>query len=220
MSENLRTLNGNEQLPETFYVFVGGYNSITQHNFRITGTFSSSSVIAAEIDPEFRKKYIDGTATYAPFTPTAPSCPIHSPYLLTAVNDYRVEYDAERYRYQYYPIYPSRLSAVYAFGDKATCEIVAKKYNWNLSSASEFVLVKSDLTRVVKVNMEIVSVARAAYKMSSLDQENIDLIWQAYWEGRDKMAMEIPNGIGGRQVLKAEPVWEYLIDGVIVRKAM
>ena len=48
-----------------------------------------------------------------------------SPYMLSAINDYRIEYDAEVFREKNYPLYPSRLSALYAFGDLETSKYVS-----------------------------------------------------------------------------------------------
>lgn len=48
-----------------------------------------------------------------------------SPYMLSAINDYRIEYDAEVFREKNYLLYPSRLSALYAFGDLETSKYVS-----------------------------------------------------------------------------------------------
>jgi hypothetical protein len=77
-----------------------------------------------------------------------------SPYFLTAINNYRIEYDAEVHRERFHSIYPSRLSAIYAFADYETCIAVNKKYDWPLSEAHRFRLIEHPLNRVVKVNME------------------------------------------------------------------
>lgn len=93
-----------------------------------------------------------------------------SSYCLTAVNDYRIEYDAEIHRKQNHPLYPSRLSSTYAFGDFETCREVSQKYDWNLDAVRQFKLLDCPLNRVAKVNMERVSLGRHAYRVASISQ--------------------------------------------------
>ncbi|GAH75237.1 unnamed protein product, partial [marine sediment metagenome] len=71
------------------------------------------------------------------------------------INNYRVEYDAEICRMHYYPRYPSRLSATFAFGDYSSCIEANRKYDWNLDEVKKFKLISNQLNRVVKVNMEM-----------------------------------------------------------------
>ena len=91
-----------------------------------------------------------------------------------AINDYMVEYDAELCRKYHYPQYPSRLSAIFAFGDYETCKEVDRKYDWDLSTVKKFRLNIDNLTRVIKVNMEIVSLMRTAYIRGFFDDETKD----------------------------------------------
>ena len=117
----VKLVNAAEDTPDEFYIFVSKMNLTAQHNFQMTGSFVSSGVVAAASVPSFLPKYLDGSATYHPFGPCEHDCHFVSPYLSTAINDYRVEYDAERHRLMNHGKYPSRLSAVFAFGDMESC---------------------------------------------------------------------------------------------------
>jgi len=166
----------------------------------------------------FLKKYQEGTATYLPFLPTGSDCNVFSPYCLTAINNYRVEYDAEICRKAYYPKYPSRLSAVYAFGDYETCEKVVKIHpDWrDLSTLKKFRLIETPLTRVIKVNMEIVTLAQKAYRISSISQSDLDNLWKHYWNGGGNFQMELPDVNFSRTKHDSGEIFEYLIEGAVV----
>jgi hypothetical protein len=132
---------------------------------------------------------------------------------MTAINEYRIEYDAEYERVRINPRYPSRLSAIYAFGDYASCELVAQKYKWPLNEVRRFYVEPSPLTRVVKVNMEIASLMRYAYKVSMM--QNISEAWQAYWAGAGNVDAVLPTIGFKKQTSSSGVIWEYLIDGAM-----
>ncbi|PCI43871.1 MAG: hypothetical protein COB41_06065, partial [Proteobacteria bacterium] len=136
-----------------------------------------------------------------------------SPYLLSAINDYRIEYDAEIYREENHPLYPSRLSALYAFGSIETCRLVSEKYGWPLDAVQQFRLKDWPLTRIAKVNMEHVSLARRAYKISMM--QDIDRLWGGYWTGFDEIILELPSSNFERKQYNSGVIWEYLIEGVV-----
>jgi len=203
--------------PETYYIFVSRYDRMAVHNLKFTKTFISAAYTYCTMDKDFLRKYLDGTATYLPYLRANPDLMVPSPYQMTAINDYRVEYDAEYYRLLRFPTYPSRLSAIFAFGDFETCEEVSRKYGWDLSTVRQFKLIRDDLTRITKVNMEVVSLARTAYRHSASDIETIEYIWNHYWSGAGNLQLEIPNIQDfGRQVLASGEIWEYLIEGSLV----
>lgn len=203
-------------MPEFFYIFVSESYIETYNNFQNTGTFTSSALPLALANPEFRIKYESGTASYHPFEPCDMDCKIISPYLLTATNDYRVEYDAEYVRRKYFPKFPSRFSAVYAFGDLETCQRVSQIHKWNISTVHKFKLLPNPLNRVIRVNMEIVSLARYAYRHSSF--QSIEELWSVYWSGKDKIAVSMPTRDDNMKTLSTETIWEYLIEGVLIAR--
>lgn len=209
----MKLANLNEEIPDEFYIFVNQMNLMTHHNFNFTKTFTSSAVTCIEIDKDFADKFKNGTARYLPYEPCKSDNKSPSPYMLSAINDYRIEYDAEVFREKHYPLYPSRLSALYAFGDIETCRQVSEKYGWPLNSVHKFRLKKWPLTRIVKVNMEHVSLARHAYKVSMMQE--IDRLWQGYWTGFDEIILELPSSGGKRKVHHSGVIWEYLIEGIV-----
>lgn len=99
-------------------------------------------------------------------------------FSFNVVNDYALEYNLELYRYANECRYPSRMSAIYAFGDYGTCIEVNKKYNWDLKTVKKFKLLKNNeltdrLTRVTKHNMEIISYMRGVdCRFFTLEEQN------------------------------------------------
>lgn len=210
-------LNNNE-VPEKFYIFVNQLSPITYNNYNVTKTFVSAAYSQCSMEDGFFKKYIRGDVNYLPFVPSQNAdLKVISPFYLTAINEYVVEYNAELKRKSDYLLHPSRLSATFAFGDFDTCKIVAEKYCWPLDQVKEFRLYPIDsLTRVIKVNMEIISLVRHANKISSLDPTTNDLIYDSYWSGKGEIGIELPKAQGGMEVIQSGVIWEYLIEGSLI----
>jgi len=204
-------LLGKNEIPDIFYIFVSKLNPMTYHNLKETGRFLSASMVAIETVDNFKKKYENGTATYAMFGPVDQDCKAISPYALSAINTYWVEYEAEQARLAYFGKFPSRFSSVFAFGDMKTCRKVSNKYKWDLNEVKRFRLLDNPLNRVIKVNMEIISLARYAYKVSNMQHRNE--LWKNYWNGTGEIEMELPNPDATRQIKKSGLIWEYLIEG-------
>lgn len=204
---------------DTFYVFVNFLRGMSRHNLRVTKQFSSAAWTRATSDEVFRGKYLAGTVNYLPFVPGPWETGFISPFCMSVMNGYRVEYDAERIRMAAYPVAPSRLSATYAFGDYETCVEVSRRYRWNLDEVRRFRLDRDALTRVHKCNMEIVSLARHAYLVSSSSDETSAAIWGAYWSGQGSLQMELPDENLQRKTYDSGQIWEYLIEGRLVLEA-
>lgn len=211
-------LNKKESIPEKFYIFVNQLNPMTHNNFNITKTFVSAAYAQCSMFDDFSKKYLGGQVNYLPFgLANEQDLKVVSPFHLSAINDYMTEYNAELARKYNFPLYPSRLSATFAFGDYETCQEVSKKYGWSLSEIREFKLTqKNPFVRVIKVNMEIVSLARYANKISSNDQQTINKIWNSYWSGEGEIRLDLPDIAGKRQIKSSGEIWEYLIEGAVV----
>ena len=208
-------MNVKLECPTNFFIFCNRYHPMTVHNLTFTKTFTSAAFTYCSISSEFLKKYSEGVANYLPYLPVKSDCEVISPYCLTSMNDYRIEYDAEICRKANYPKSPSRLSAVFAFGDYETCKIVAKKYNWDLTSVKRFNLVNNPLNRVIKVNMEIVSLARYAFRISYSEQNELENLWRHYWNGGGNIQMELPNANFSREKIDSGEIFEYLIEGAV-----
>lgn len=209
-------LNTNLDIPESFYIFVDIENPLTAQALRSTRTFSSSAYTMCKYDKSFLEKYIKGRVKYLPYKRSSNDMNISSPFYTSVVNDFTVEYDAERIREKFYPLYPSRMSAVYAFGDYDTCIRVSRKHNWDLESVRKFKLIKGKLTRVIKVNMEIVSQARSMYLHSMLDEKGKEILWKNYWNGLNYVPINshLANYSFGN--FKVDDIYEYLIEGAVV----
>jgi hypothetical protein len=198
-------------------VFADTANVTCWHNLHFTKSITSSGYAAAASDPAFQDAYIRGTANYAPFVPnTARTTGFVSLFTMHASSQYEVEYDAEYLRYHQFPTLPSRLSAVYAFGREEDCRKAHDLYHWDLSKLRRFRLVRDPLTRVLRANMEIVSLMRSVYPRASWSREDRDNIWRHYWCGGGSVKVEIPvirEGALNRQGFELGEIWEYLIEG-------
>jgi len=210
-----KLMNADENVPNEFYIFVNKLNPLTSHNFNLTGVFSSGAFGSLDMNPEFLSKYQKGSANYLPYEPCEMDSMALSPYFLNVINDYRVEYDAEIFRKRYYQFFPSRLSAIYAFGNIESCQAVNKKHgdSWSLNSVKRFRLLDNPLNRVVRVNMEHVSLLRHAYRVSAL--QDIDSLWRGYWSGFGNIVLELPTIGFQRKQCESGVIWEYLIEGCV-----
>lgn len=204
------------ELPSILYIFVNQLRPTTQNNAKL-GTFTSGAYTTCSFDSDFAKRYLEGNVDYLPFTPN-PAWDVQalSPFLVSSMSDYTCEYHAELTRRAEFPLLPSRLSATYAFSDYATRQAVAAKYpSWDLSSVIEFELGSAGdpFTRVARVNMEVVSLMRYAFVVSSLDEETTKYVWRHYWSGAGSLPMELPGADFKREMYHSGEIWEYLIEG-------
>ena len=203
------------ELPETFYVFVNESVPVVAHNIRFTRRISSAAA-GAWSDPDFVGKYLADGVDWLPFLPNPAMTPWLSFFGANLIASYGIEYAAELTRRRAFPDLPSRLSAVYAFGDRENAAEATRRYGWPLGSVREFRLVPLPLTRIARCNMEIVSLARYASAVSSLDEQTQEAIWTSYWSGAGDIALDLPGmPLGERQVRHSGELWEFLIDGAI-----
>ena len=202
-----------------FYVFVNQYRPMTVLNLKNTKCFTSGAYSNCSLNPNFLKKYLEDDVDYLPFIPNEKGLQVISPYCLSAISKYWVEYDAELCRKHYFPKYPSRLSAIFAFGDSEACKEVNRKYEkygWDLSTVKKFRLNIDNLSRVIKVNMEIVSLMRAAYIIGFFDDKTKNDIWKEYWNGTGDIDLELPDVVSERKIHHSGEIFEYLIEGQLV----
>lgn len=137
----MKLLNFDEETPEFFYVFMNLGNDVVKrvlkHNFQLNKRMVSASFQAFLVSPE---KYIKGEFQYLPFVKNENSTPVPSPFVVHTIKNYALEYNLETYRMSYYPTFPSRLGALYAFADLDTCVKVSPKYGWNVKEVKKFKL--------------------------------------------------------------------------------
>lgn len=155
-----------EGLPREFFIFVDQANPMAQHNYRFTKTFTSRFADRL-YSVEGQRALDDGRVDPMPFAPNVNADPSLSPFAVRAMNDYRIEWDAELARRAIVPRAPSRMSAVFAFGDLQSCIAVNQSYGWPLESVRRFELVDPERSRVARVNMEVISLMRATYPLAS-----------------------------------------------------
>ena len=203
------------EIPESFYVFVNESVPAVAHNITYTRRISSAAA-GGWSDQAFVAKYVENDVDWLPFVPNPAMSPWLSFFGANLTASYGVEYGAEMTRRRAFPNLPSRLSAIYAFGDRESAADATTKYGWPPGSVREFRLVPHPLTRIARCNMEIVSLARYASAISSSDEQTQELIWTSYWNGDGDIALELPGvPLGQRQVRHSGELWEFLIEGAI-----
>lgn len=216
----MHTLNTNESLPEYFYVFL--HSNRMWHlkwNFRLSKTLTSASITNALFDTDSSSKYIKGDMDYIPFVPN-PNVDMKSPssFSLQEVSNYTVDYNAELFRKQHDTtnMYPSRFGCIYAFGSLEDAKKAAEEWNFNLNDLHKFKLKDiGAFTRVVKVNMQIISQMWNIGNGASFNPEMNEIIWNHYWSGGAELPLEVPNLKTGEglETIDYGVIWEYLIDG-------
>jgi hypothetical protein len=204
-------------VPEWLHVFVAS-QPMAVMNLQITGQYTSP-VVAAAADPAFAAAYAEGTADFLPFVPNqAMSTGFVSPFLMSTVNNYRVEYDAELARRRLYPGSPSRLTAIYAFESMADCEVAAHRFEWPIQSVQRFRV--EHVLRATRVNMEVVTLARLCYARAMQTQDSVERIWRSYWSGADELTVDLPSvDATQREEHRVGALWEWLIDGTLVHES-
>lgn len=204
--------------PDWLYIFVSRSNPTAVMNFDTTGQYSSPVFVAMQ-DPGFAASYRDGTADFLPFTPNpAMSTGFWSPFVLTTINGYRIEYDAELARRAYFKDAPSRLTGIFAFESLAECQRVSGRFGWDIGTVQKFK--PQSVLRATRVNMEIVSLARLAYSRASLDATTIDALWRAYWSGAENFTLDLPSvDATSRETRAAGATWEWIVDGSLLHES-
>lgn len=135
-----------------------------------------------------------------------------TPFAVNAIND-PLEHQIENHRYKFHPLYPSRLSAIYAFGNYDDCKLVNQKYGWPLDQVRRFYLLDHPLARVIKVNMERISQARMPW--SGPPVIDGQTFWEDYWQGKGNSIWTLPSEPSS-QHLESGVIWEYLIEGCVM----
>ena len=214
------TLNTNELLPEYFYVFL--HSDRMWHlkwNFRLSKTLTSASITNALFDTDASNKYFAGDIDYIPFVPN-PNVDMKSPssFSLREVSNYMVDYNAELFRKQHNTTktYPSRFGCIYAFGSLKDAQKAAEEWNFDLNDLRNFKLKDiGAFTRVIKVNMQIISQMWDIGTGATFHPEMNEIIWSHYWGGGAELPLEVPNlkTGAGLQTINYGVIWEYLIDG-------
>lgn len=200
-----------------YFIFVNLNNPVTKHNLQLTGQILSAGYISVLQDSNLVDQYLKGEINYLPFVINEQRATnFLSFYCNSAIADYRVEYDAEMTRWLSFKNLPSRLSAVYAFATEEDCREANRLHGWNLNSVRKFTLLQDSLTKVVRVNMNIISLMRSVYRSGMFLDEDIERIWTHYWSGQGNLEIEVPTmqpAPNTHRRISSGEMWEYLIEG-------
>lgn len=179
-----------------------------------SGSYISAAYAACEVDERFAAKYRNGTASYLPYLPQESDLPNVPEHILSVDTGFRVEYDAETVRREYYPFAPSRVSALFAFGDVETCKRAHDFYAWDIKRVVTASLRLDKNVRIWRVNMEIISILREVYAATRSVGRYTDA-WRSYWAGEGNITIHLPRGIthSGRKSISTGVMWQYLIEG-------
>ena len=190
---------------------------MTRNNLDLTGGFSSRCADLL-MTKAGAVKYDSCEVDLLPFKQNPDQYPWLSPFVVRLIAEQWVEYEAERLRKTLCPRAPSRLSAIYAFGDSESCREAARKYGWDLRSVRRFKPAPDLPLRAVRVNMEVVSLMRRIYRLASWQVEDADHIWTHYWQGGENLQLETPDlqGFVGRRVWDSDVIWEWLVEGRLI----
>lgn len=179
------------------------------------GFYASAAWTMACADAEFRERYVDGRLDYLMFglNEAFDVGPL-SVYTHGLIANYLVEYNAELARRRVNPKLPSRLSAIYAFGRKKDAVRAARRAGRPEWEVHAFALADAPLTRVARVNMNIVSLMRLGTRVGTWEAATLDAIWRHYWNGGGELEIELPSGPDFEYVKHDSGVcWEFLIEG-------
>ena len=161
----------------------------------------------------YLENYINGKQKYLPFIPSSDIQISPTSFAFNIVKNYALEYNLEQHRYTNFGKYPSRLSAIYAFGDYETCKRVNQIHGWDLKTVKKFRLLKNeifqDLFRITRNNMEIVSCLRSL-DCRFFSKEEQEKIYEHYWSGKGNLVL---SNYG--QNYNTGEIYEYLIEGVL-----
>lgn len=126
-------------IPEEFFIFVDQSHPIAQHNYRFTRTFTSR--FADRLYTAEGRRVLDGgQIDPMPFAPNPNADPSLSPFAVTAMNDYRIEWDAELCRKAIVPQAPSRCRRCSRSTTSSRAWLSAKRMGggWNRCAGSSW----------------------------------------------------------------------------------
>ncbi|MBB3012021.1 hypothetical protein [Cupriavidus alkaliphilus] len=202
-------MNTDEDTPDSFFIFVKKDNFVAMNNYNV-GIFESSAISGLRYSQEAIELYVQGRANFLP----GAGWPAVSPYAASGHWNSPLETALEIHRLNNFPFMPSRLSAVYAFGDRENSAKAAAKYGWDMSTLKEFKLHPFALTRIARLNMEHISFARSIRPETLPGKE---ALMNAYWQGVGEMQYELHYDTGERAHHTVDAIWEYLVDGTLTR---
>lgn len=207
------------RLPDDFYVFVTTDDPVVRWNIDQIKNISSSGFAAYHSQPEVRALYDAGEDEWLPFIPNPKFQTFLSFQAVRTTTNYRAEYHAECVRRRYFRNAPSRLAAVFAWAslDAARLAASAPGGRYKGCPLKRCVLASAPL-RAVRVNSEVVPLARKMESSGSISEELITRVWSTYWSGSaDQVGFNRVIGsdlIERRDFLsRLEPSWEWIIDG-------
>ena len=122
-----------------------------------------------------------------------------SPFHLGVINQYRIEYDLERFRHERYPSTPSRLFAMFLFETRQEAE------TYRLDHANH--VGNRTLKRGLTHGPYVYSTHDSAWidflrLMHMIDVDSLNVCWNGYWSGKraDAQKFEVDGETLGRNI--------------------
>lgn len=204
----------NGPIPNEFFLFANRNRFGRPVPTVKSGSYLSAAYAACEVDESFAVKYRNGTANYLPYLSQESDLPTVPEHVLSVDTGFRVEYDAEATRREFFPFAPSRVSALFAFGDEETCKRAHDYFAWDIKHVVRAKLQRGENVRVWRVNMEIISILREVYA-ATRSVGRYSETWKSYWAGEGNITIRLPHGLthSGRKSVNTGIMWQYLIEG-------
>lgn len=123
------------------------------------------------------------------------------------IKSYSVEYDLERFRYEHFRHYPSRLHAMYLFEDRQE----AQRYReTHMSHVSNRILKRCVTEGPYLYSLHDLNWIDFLRIGHSIDADNLNFIWRAYWSS-ERVSEHRLESFG--QPWTAQPIMEALFYG-------
>jgi len=168
-------------------------------------------------DEGFKRKYLENKCSYLPYIANPEdSLNTSSPFVFSEITGFRIEHDAECYRAEHYPGYPSRLSAIHAHDNLEDAVRLGERNGWPLSMIKKFRLKEDELTRVIRANIEIPQFAKMVYRVPVPGKEAKNCLWEDYWTGEGAVSMELNLESLKTEKFHSGLTWHFLIEGKLL----
>jgi len=203
--------------PELFVIVTRDISSVGKWNMSL-GKIASAGAAFAEVNPGTYREQRD---QWLPWLPNPDFTTFVGFQMLRITSEMRAEYNAELTRIQEFSGLPSRLACLYAWSTLEDARTARAKMMGRFDGKI-IRCTPVDVLRAARCNSALVNFAQRAERLGFFtDAESVRDVWRAYWRGSGaQLVMERqnlldPKGEPETVRMSKEPLWEWLIDGVL-----